>query len=222
MFQRLINRKLVGEKKFPSVEGTCTLVQVSELCKEDEEFVRFLLKNKESIRLECICSGYGSSAFEPDVPNYKEVLESLVLLIEQGFPISRIIVKISPLICNDKGITQAQRVVNAIRGSGIYRLKISKLFQTNGQILAMRRRFGNVIKQNNVEQRIAKFLEENSDFIIEYCKEEQYECTDCFRPDLIEASSGMIYTTKFEYCKSIKYCKELVCGAECKLPYYRR
>ena len=86
-----------------------------------------LIKNKEKIILHLDCTGYGKTIVEPFVPPVSDTVESFKILIDHGFPIDHIVLRIDPVIPTEKGIGVARRVIESFSGSGIKRLRFSVL-----------------------------------------------------------------------------------------------
>ena len=71
-----------------------------------------VLSVKEHIILHCTCTGYGGSIVEPNVPVYKEQLDSLKQLIDDGFPSSHVVLRIDPIFPSIKGLRRVKAVLD--------------------------------------------------------------------------------------------------------------
>lgn len=86
-----------------------------------------LIENKEKIIFHCCVTGMGSSRIEPFVPKSDETYKKLVELLEKGFPISHVVLRVDPIVPTEKGIETALGVITAFSGLGIKRLRFSFL-----------------------------------------------------------------------------------------------
>lgn len=64
----------------------------------NEEFNNSLLKYKDKIIYHATCTGLGGTILEPNVPFYIDQINNIKKLIEQGFPVTHIVVRIDPII----------------------------------------------------------------------------------------------------------------------------
>lgn len=64
----------------------------------NDDFNDALLKYKQKIIYHATCTGLGSSMLEPNVPFYVNQIDNIKRLIERGFPIDHIVVRIDPII----------------------------------------------------------------------------------------------------------------------------
>lgn len=91
------------------------------------KLIEKLVENKEKCILHCTCTGMGGTRIEPFVPTLDKTVEHIKVLIEQGFPLRQIVLRIDPIIPTQKGIETATRVLEAFKGIGIERLRMSFL-----------------------------------------------------------------------------------------------
>ena len=71
------------------------------------------------IVVHCTCTGYGSSALEPNVPNYEIQLQSLRYMIDRGFPGKLCVLRIDPIFPSQKGIKRVCEVLNHFKTLGL-------------------------------------------------------------------------------------------------------
>ena len=91
------------------------------------KLIEKLIENKEKIIFHCCVTGMGSSRIEPFVPKTEETYKKLVELLEKGFPISHVVLRVDPIVPTEKGIETALDVITAFSGLGIKRLRFSFL-----------------------------------------------------------------------------------------------
>lgn len=63
----------------------------------------------------CTCTGFGSSKLEPNVPDYTAQIDNLKKLIDAGFPISNVVLRIDPIIPDVFGEWNLMNVLDYIR-----------------------------------------------------------------------------------------------------------
>lgn len=88
------------------------------------EFCNAVL-HKENIILHATITGYGSSALEPNVPKFKDELQRLIDLVDEGFPEERVVVRIDPIIPIGPGLKIVQRMFKASIDAGFRRFRVS-------------------------------------------------------------------------------------------------
>ncbi len=86
-----------------------------------------LIENKEKIILHLTCTGMGGTKIEPFVPSVDVTYEKCKQLIEKGFPISHIVLRIDPIVPTAKGIDTAESVLKKFIPLKIKRVRISIL-----------------------------------------------------------------------------------------------
>ena len=67
----------------------------------DAAFEKDLLDHKDKIIYHATCTGLGGTAIEPGAPTVVEKFEHLKRIINRGFPVSQIVVRIDPLLPYD-------------------------------------------------------------------------------------------------------------------------
>ena len=86
-----------------------------------------LIENKDKIILHCTVTGMGRSKIEPMVPYKETTHKKLSELIDRGFPVEQIVLRIDPVIPTEKGIKTAPSVIELFKDLGIKRVRISFL-----------------------------------------------------------------------------------------------
>lgn len=83
--------------------------------------------NGHKIIVHCTCTGWGQSAFEPNVPDYKSQLNQLKSLIDAGFPEKQCVLRIDPIFPTEPGIKRVTDVIDYFESlnTGVTRYRIS-------------------------------------------------------------------------------------------------
>lgn len=86
-----------------------------------------LIENKDKIILHLTCTGYGSTVLEPFVPTIEQTHEKFLQLIEKGFPIRQVVLRIDPCIPTEKGKQTMINVIETFKNDKITRVRFSIL-----------------------------------------------------------------------------------------------
>jgi len=86
-----------------------------------------LIENKEKCILHLTVTGMGSSKLEPMVPTKEQSFKKFNELIEKGFPVKQVVLRIDPIIPTDKGIDTGISVIKLFKDSGITRIRYSSM-----------------------------------------------------------------------------------------------
>lgn len=92
-----------------------------------DPFVAQLLAHQNKVLLHMTCTGYGGTVIEPKVPKWATTVQNLKQMIDLGFPVERIVLRVDPIIPTEKGIRLAQAVIEAGYNVGVQRVRISVL-----------------------------------------------------------------------------------------------
>lgn len=92
-----------------------------------DKLIEKLIEHKDKIILHLTCTGMGGTRIEPFVPSVDEAYNKFVKLIDSGFPISHVVLRIDPIVPTEKGIETAMGVLKRFSGLGIDRVRISFL-----------------------------------------------------------------------------------------------
>ena len=92
-----------------------------------DKLINKLVENKEKIIFHCCVTGMAGSRIEPFVPKTEETHAKLVKLIEAGFPVSHVVIRLDPIVPTERGMNTALNVIAAFGGLGIKRLRFSFL-----------------------------------------------------------------------------------------------
>lgn len=88
-------------------------------------------KSYPNIIVHAGCTGWGHTAFEPNVPDYKTQLNQLKKLADAGFPTSHIVLRIDPIFPTPNGLKRLQEVlqyfdtINVSLSQPITRIRVS-------------------------------------------------------------------------------------------------
>ena len=92
-----------------------------------DKVIEKLVEHQDKIILHLTVTGFGNSRIEPFVPKAEDTYKKLVKLIEAGFPVSHVVIRVDPIVPTEKGMNTALNVITAFGGLGIKRLRFSFL-----------------------------------------------------------------------------------------------
>lgn len=84
---------LSWQDKIDSVDGAIIISKGY-----NEQFENALLKQKNKVIYHCTCTGLGGTCLEPNISNYEIHLNKIYSLLEKGFPVDHIVLRIDPII----------------------------------------------------------------------------------------------------------------------------
>lgn len=90
-------------------------------------FIDKLVENKTKIILHICVTGMGGSKIEPLVPPKEAMYNRVMELINKGFPVEQIVLRVDPIVPTEKGIATAISVIELFKDTGIKRVRISFL-----------------------------------------------------------------------------------------------
>ena len=99
---------------------------------EDPEFRKWLIDHQRCIILHATITGWGGSSVEPGVPSMVDSFKYLMELIDAGFPMRQVVIRIDPIIPNDLGIENLKKVLSlatAIQGASRARLSVMDMYK---------------------------------------------------------------------------------------------
>ena len=70
-------------------------------------------------------TGYGHSILEPNVPTPYKEFAAIMELVKAGFPMSRIVVRVDPIIPTEKGLSVAYHTMISFMEMGFQRYRVS-------------------------------------------------------------------------------------------------
>lgn len=92
-----------------------------------DELINLLVKHKDKIILHLCVTGFGSTKIEPFVPSIEETYKKFSKLIEEGFPLKQVVLRIDPIVPSERGGETATKVLERFGNMGIERVRISFL-----------------------------------------------------------------------------------------------
>ena len=92
-----------------------------------DKLIEKLIEDKDKCILHLTCTGMGQSKLEPLVPDYLTSFEKCKKLIDGGFPISHIVLRVDPIVPTDKGFETAKKVIEKFSELYIGRVRFSYL-----------------------------------------------------------------------------------------------
>jgi hypothetical protein len=89
------------------------------------DFFDAALRHKDKLIIHTTVTGYGHSILEPNVPAPYEEFAAIMELVKAGFPMSRIVVRVDPIIPTEKGLSVAYRTMISFMEMGFQRYRVS-------------------------------------------------------------------------------------------------
>lgn len=89
------------------------------------KLIEKLVEHKDKCVLHLTCTGLGGSKLEPLVPTTEETFKKFTELIEKGFPVKQVVLRVDPIIPTKKGRATALNVFKMFKDSGITRIRYS-------------------------------------------------------------------------------------------------
>lgn len=111
---------LSWESKLNSVDGAVLVTK-----NITNDFIDAVLRHKEKTVVHVTCTGYGGTIVEPKVPKYRDQLAQAKKLVEAGFPINRIVIRVDPIIPTKKGLAVTYKVFALAYAYGFKRFRVS-------------------------------------------------------------------------------------------------
>lgn len=91
------------------------------------KLIEKLVEHSDKCILHFTCTGMGGSKIEPLVPTVEKSVKQIKTLINNGFPVEQIVLRIDPIVPTDKGVETALSVIDSFKGLGIDRVRVSFL-----------------------------------------------------------------------------------------------
>ena len=79
-----------------------------------DELIEKLIEHKEKIILHLTCTGMGGTRIEPFVPKLQDTYKKFLKLIEGGFPVSQVVLRVDPIVPTKKGLLTAMSVLKGL------------------------------------------------------------------------------------------------------------
>lgn len=94
----------------------------------NDTIIQHLLNNKNKIILHITCTGFGGTKIEPNVPNVNFIHSQTLKLIENGFPVKQIVLRVDPIIPLKIVLEQrVKKVLDLFKDTRIKRVRYSFL-----------------------------------------------------------------------------------------------
>ena len=84
-----------------------------------EPLIEKLVEHKDKIILHFTVTGMGGSKVEPFVPTLEKSVSMFKKLIDGGFPVSHVVLRIDPIVPTEKGFQTALSVLDAFKDFSI-------------------------------------------------------------------------------------------------------
>lgn len=89
------------------------------------KLIEKLVEHKDKCILHMTVTGFGGSKIEPFVPKPEKNLTQVRTLIDNGFPVEQIVLRIDPIMVTEKGADTALGVLEMFKDIGIKRVRVS-------------------------------------------------------------------------------------------------
>ena len=154
-----------------------------------DKLIEKLIEHKDKCILHFTVTGMGGSKIEPFVPTVEQSVKKIKKLIDGGFPVKQVVLRIDPIVPTAKGVETAKNVLEEFSGLGIERIRISFLdmykhvkerFQENDISIPYNGSFHapDSIRQFAFKQMYEKAIEFGY-MIVQTCGEPGFESTPC-------------------------------------------
>lgn len=138
-------------KDWDSRLGLVNVIQSRFIGLCDKNFFEKLIVNRKFIILHIICSGWGSSQFEPGVPDTAATYTGVKRIISMGFPVDQLVLSINPLFVNNSGLKRAKEVLDTFRDTGISRVRYKKFRLNESTHAEFLSRFHTIPKSKDID-----------------------------------------------------------------------
>lgn len=112
--------------KLDSVDGAILITKDA-----NYKFREKALVHKDKVIVHATVTGYGGTVLEPNVPPKEMQLKNVLMLIDDGFPREKIVIRIDPIVPTENGIETAFSVFKMFMESGWfprYRVSIVDMY----------------------------------------------------------------------------------------------
>ena len=171
-----------------------------------KEFLEKLIDNKQFIILHVTCSGWGGSAFEPNVPTAESIVEGVLYLIDSGFPRNQIVLRIDPLFVNTTGLRKVVKVLDLFKQTEISRVRYSTFVPTACTRNLFMEKFHKIPKNDAFD--VASFFHSYGFYSFEQCHGDGIGCIS--KKDLISLGITDNYNEKCLTCNCLAPAIELL------------
>lgn len=167
------------------------------------QFRKYLMENDRYKK--CIvhltCTGWGGSKFEPNVQLPQDFLKNVLELIDMGFPVEQLVLRVDPIIPSESGLNRAASILEMFGiNTKIRRVRVSILdlyphvkeriynltkFMVGYELEEYRLPWDNWFVPKPLIDKTAQMLNT-------YYQHFQYEYEACAEPELVKRSEGQI------------------------------
>lgn len=84
-----------------------------------------VLRHERKLIVHATITGYGCTVLEPNVVPPRDALTQADRLVEAGFPLEKVVIRVDPIIPTEKGIEAAKSVILAGMSLGFHRYRVS-------------------------------------------------------------------------------------------------
>lgn len=92
-----------------------------------DKLIEKLIEHGDKCILHFTVTGMGGSKIEPFVPSLEASVKKFKKLTDGGFPVNQTVLRIDPIVPTNKGVETALNVIEAFKGLGIERIRVSFL-----------------------------------------------------------------------------------------------
>lgn len=78
-----------------------------------DKFIENIIDFKNRVILHVTCTGYGGTILEPNIPTWKQQIENLNKLLDNGFDPKHVVIRIDPIIPTKKGLIIPQQIIDS-------------------------------------------------------------------------------------------------------------
>lgn len=93
----------------------------------NDDFIQALIcaQHESKNIVHITCTGFGGKPVEKNVPTKEWTHQQVLELIETGFPVEQLVLRVDPIVPTDKGIQTALLVLELFKDTGIKRVRYS-------------------------------------------------------------------------------------------------
>lgn len=121
-----IDLSWAGKLQYGNFDGAILITK--NITKPFMENVLRLYDSGKKIIVHCTCTGWGGTLIEPNVPQYRDQIDHLKELCDDGLPMENCVLRIDPIMPTENGIKRVREVLVYAKEKGILpgmRIRIS-------------------------------------------------------------------------------------------------
>lgn len=154
-----------------------------------DKLIEKLIEHKDKVILHLTCTGMGGSKVEPFVPTVEQTYQKFCKLLEGGFPVRQVVLRIDPIVPTEKGMDTALKVIETFfqKDHGIKRVRVSSMdmyphvkerFEKAGFPIPYST-FHAPVSVRHAMVRVFERLGQEKGFTVEVCGEPDLPSTSC-------------------------------------------